>query len=97
MIRAAVKSAILKHKRKVIGILPCGGTILKSPSAAIPSTPGTTGPTKTGQYITCDLSAEILAHAKKLGIDAGITVGATARRKSWPCPRPSTTIYTPPT
>jgi 6-phosphofructokinase 1 len=100
VIRAAVKSAILKYKWKVIGIpdgfdgliwpersrelkladvsgiLPRGGTIL-----------GTTNRGNPFHYKTsdngeeCDISDQVIANARALGIDAVITIGGDGSQK----------------
>src|SRR5579871_3442464 len=102
VIRAAVKSAILKYKWKVIGIpdgfdgviwpeksreltlkdvsgiLPRGGTIL-----------GTTNRGNPFHYRTCengvevirDISDEVIANSRKLGIDAIISIGGDGSQK----------------
>jgi len=102
VIRAAVKSAILKYKWKVIGIpdgfdgviwpeksreltlkdvsgiLPRGGTIL-----------GTTNRGNPFHYRTCengvevirDISDEVIANSRKLGIDAVISIGGDGSQK----------------
>ena len=96
VIRAAVKSAILKYKWKVLGIpdgfdgliwpeksfeltlkhvsgiLPRGGTILGTTNRGNPFRFKTV---ENGQEVTRDISGNIIANAKKLGIDAVITIG----------------------
>jgi ATP-dependent phosphofructokinase / diphosphate-dependent phosphofructokinase len=96
VIRAAVKSAILKYKWKVIGIpdgfdglispeksfeltlkhvsgiLPRGGTILGTTNRGNPFQYKTV---ENGKETVRDISGDIIANAKKLGIDAVITIG----------------------
>ncbi|HEY1262148.1 MAG TPA: ATP-dependent 6-phosphofructokinase [Terriglobales bacterium] len=96
VIRAAVKSAILKYKWKVIGIpdgfdgliwpekafeltlkhvsgiLPRGGTILGTTNRG---NPFKFKSVESGKEVVRDISPEIIANAKKLGIDAVITIG----------------------
>jgi ATP-dependent phosphofructokinase / diphosphate-dependent phosphofructokinase len=102
VIRAVVKSAILKYKWKVIGIpdgfdglicperafelalksvsgiLPRGGTILGTTNRGNPFQYRTT---EDGQETVCDISDKVIANAKKLGIDAVITVGGDGSQK----------------
>ena len=96
VIRAAVKSAILKYKWKVIGIpdgfdgliwpeksyeltlkdvsgiLPRGGTILGTTNRGNPFQYCTI---ENGKEVTRDISDEVIANARKLGIDAVISIG----------------------
>jgi len=96
VIRAAVKSAILKYKWKVIGIpdgfdgliwpeksyeltlrdvsgiLPRGGTILGTTNRGNPFRYCTI---EDGKEITRDISDEVIANSRKLGIDAVISIG----------------------
>ena len=96
VIRAAVKSAILKYKWKVIGIpdgfdgliwpeksyeltlkdvsgiLPRGGTILGTTNRGNPFKYCTV---ENGKEITRDISDEVIANSRKLGIDAVISIG----------------------
>jgi len=96
VIRAVVKSAILKYKWKVIGIpdgfdgliwpeksfeltlkhvsgiLPRGGTILGTTNRGNPFQYKTV---ENGKEVTRDISGDIIANSKKLGIDAVITIG----------------------
>ena len=96
VIRAAVKSAILKHNWKVIGIpdgfdglifpdrareltlqsvsgiLPRGGTILGTTNRGNPFEYVTT---ENGVDLKRDISKQVIENAKKLGIDAVITIG----------------------
>jgi 6-phosphofructokinase 1 len=96
VIRAAVKSAILKHKWKVIGIpdgfdgliwpeksheltlkdvsgiLPRGGTILGTTNRGNPFHYRTV---ENGVETFKDISAEVIANSRKLGIDAVISIG----------------------
>jgi hypothetical protein len=102
VIRAAVKSAILKYKWKVIGIpdgsdgliwpehsfeltlksvsgiLPRGGTILGATNCGNPFHYKTV---ENGQEVVRDISDEVVANARKLGIDAVITVGGDGSQK----------------
>src|SRR3984885_14812266 len=95
-IRAAVKSAILKYKWKVIGIpdgfdgliwpeksrelglkdvsgiLPRGGTILGTTNRGDPFHYRTV---ENGVETVRNISGEVIANAKKLGIDAIISIG----------------------
>ena len=96
VIRAAVKSAILKYKWKVIGIpdgfdgliwpeksyeltlkdvsgiLPRGGTILGTTNRGNPFKYCTV---ENGKEVTRDISDEVIANSRKLGIDAVISIG----------------------
>jgi 6-phosphofructokinase 1 len=96
VIRAAVKSAILKYNWKVIGIpdgfdglifperareltlqsvsgiLPRGGTILGTTNRGNPFEYVTT---ENGVELKRDISQHVIENAKKLGIDAVITIG----------------------
>jgi ATP-dependent phosphofructokinase / diphosphate-dependent phosphofructokinase len=96
VIRAAVKSAILKYKWKVIGIpdgfdgliwpeksyeltlkdvsgiLPRGGTILGTTNRGNPFRYCTI---EDGKEITRDISDEVIANSRKLGMDAVISIG----------------------
>ena len=96
VIRAAVKSAILKFKWKVIGIpdgfdgliwpeksreltlkdvsgiLPRGGTILGTTNRGNPFKYRTM---EGGKEVTRDISDEVIANSRKLGIDAIISIG----------------------
>src|SRR6478672_907913 len=96
VIRAAVKSAILKYKWKVIGIpdgfdgliwpeksyelklkdvsgiLPRGGTILGTTNRGNPFRYCTI---EDGKEVTRDISDEVIANSRKLGIDAVISIG----------------------
>ena len=102
VIRAATKSAILKHKWKVIGIpdgfdgliwpeksfeltlervsgiLPRGGTILGTTNRGNPFSYKTE---ENGQEVVRDISDEIIANSRKLGIDAIITIGGDGSQK----------------
>ena len=102
VIRAVVKSAILKYKWKVIGIpdgfdgliwperafeltlksvsgiLPRGGTILGTTNRGNPFKYRTT---VNGEESVRDISDEVIANAKKLGMDAIITVGGDGSQK----------------
>jgi 6-phosphofructokinase len=102
VIRAAVKSAILKYHWKVIGI-PDGfdGLIwpertfeltLKSVSGILPRGGTILGPTnrgnpfqyksnEIGQEYVRDISDQVISNAKKLGMDAIITVGGDGSQK----------------
>jgi 6-phosphofructokinase len=102
VIRAAVKSAILKYHWKVIGI-PDGfdGLIwpertfeltLKSVSGILPRGGTILGPTnrgnpfqyksnENGQEYVRDISDQVISNAKKLGMDAIITVGGDGSQK----------------
>ncbi len=96
VIRAAVKSAILKYNWKVIGIpdgfdgliyperareltlqtvsgiLPRGGTILGTTNRGNPFEYITT---ENGVELKRDISEQVIENAKKLGLDAVITIG----------------------
>lgn len=96
VIRAAVKSAILKYKWKVVGIpdgfdgliwpeksyeltlqhvsgiLPRGGTILGTTNRGNPFKYSTI---EDGKEVTRDISDEVIANSRKLGIDAVISIG----------------------
>ncbi|MGH9680861.1 MAG: 6-phosphofructokinase, partial [Candidatus Acidiferrales bacterium] len=96
VIRAAVKSAVLKYKWKVIGIsdgfdgliwpeksreltlkdvsgiLPRGGTILGTSSRGDPFHYKST---VNGAEVIRDISDEVIANARNLGIDAVISIG----------------------
>ena len=102
VIRAVVKSAILKYKWKVIGILdgldaliwpersveltlksvsgilPRGGTILGTTNSGDPFQYKTV---ENGQETVRDISDEVMANARKLGMDAVITVGGDGSQK----------------
>src|SRR5438105_9637500 len=102
VIRAAVKSAVLKHNWKVIGIqdgfegliwpdkarpleladvsgiLPRGGTILGTTNRGNPFRYVTT---EDGKEITHDVSDQVIANARKLGIDALIVIGGDGTQK----------------
>src|ERR1039457_7249197 len=102
VIRAAVKSAILKYKWKVIGItdgfdglswpdrsreltlkdvggiLPRGGTILGTTNRGNPFHYKTG---ENGREVTKDISVEVIGNARKLGIDAIISIGADGSMK----------------
>ena len=102
VIRAAVKSAILKYKWKVIGIpdgfdgliwpersrelklqdvsgiLPRGGTILGTTNRGNPFQYKTI---ENGHEVVRDISDEVIANARKLGIDAIITIGGDGSQK----------------
>src|SRR5207302_7226076 len=102
VIRAAVKSAVLKHNWKVIGIqdgfegliwpdkarpleladvsgiLPRGGTILGTTNRGNPFSYVTT---ESGKEITRDVSDQVIANARKLGIDALIVIGGDGTQK----------------
>src|SRR5947207_11221730 len=102
VIRAAVKSAFLKYKWKVIGIpdgfdgliwpeksyeltlkdvsgiLPRGGTILGTTNRGNPFKYCTL---ENGKEITRDISDEVIANARKLGINAVITIGGDGSQK----------------
>jgi len=102
VIRAVVKSAILKYKWKVIGILdgldaliwpersveltlksvsgilPRGGTILGTTNSGNPFQYKTV---ENGQETVRDISDEVMANARKLGMDAVITVGGDGSQK----------------
>ncbi len=102
VIRAAVKSAILKYKWKVIGIpdgfdgliwpeksielglkdvsgiLPRGGTILGTTNRGNPFHYKTT---ENGVEVIRDISDEVMANGRKLGIDAVISIGGDGSQK----------------
>jgi ATP-dependent phosphofructokinase / diphosphate-dependent phosphofructokinase len=102
VIRAAVKSAILKYNWKVIGIpdgfdgliwpersrelklqdvsgiLPRGGTILGTTNRGNPFQYKTV---EDGHEVVRDISDEVIANARKLGIDAIITIGGDGSQK----------------
>lgn len=102
VIRAVVKSAILKYKWKVIGIpdgfdgliwpdrsveltlksvsgiLPRGGTILGTTNRGNPFQYKTV---ENGQETVRDISDEVMTNARKLGMDAVITVGGDGSQK----------------
>jgi len=102
VIRAAVKSAILKYKWKVIGIpdgfdgliwpershelalkdvsgiLPRGGTILGTTNRGNPFRYKTC---ENGQEVIRDISDQVIANQKKLGIDAIISIGGDGSMK----------------
>jgi 6-phosphofructokinase 1 len=64
--------------KSVSGILPRGGTILGTTNRGNPFQYQTV---ENGQEVVRDISDEILANAKKLGIDAIITVGGDGSQK----------------
>ncbi|MBZ5570951.1 MAG: ATP-dependent 6-phosphofructokinase [Acidobacteriia bacterium] len=102
VIRAAVKSAILKYKWKVIGIpdgfdgliwpersreltlkdvsgiLPRGGTILGTTNRGNPFHYKTT---ENGVEVVRDISDEVIANKRKLGIQAMISIGGDGSQK----------------
>jgi 6-phosphofructokinase 1 len=102
VIRAAVKSAILKYKWKVIGIpdgfdgliwpersrqltladvsgiLPRGGTILGTTNRGNPFHYKTI---ENGEEVVRDISDQVIANARALGIDAIITIGGDGSQK----------------
>jgi 6-phosphofructokinase 1 len=102
VIRAAVKSAFLKYKWKVIGIpdgfdgliwpeksfeltlkhvsgiLPRGGTILGTTNRGNPFQYKTI---EDGKEVVRDISDQVIANARKLGIDAVITIGGDGSQK----------------
>jgi len=102
VIRAAVKSAILKYKWRVVGIpdgfdgliwpersreltlqdvsgiLPRGGTILGTTNRGNPFQYKTM---EDGREVVRDISDEVIANARKLGIDAIITIGGDGSQK----------------
>jgi len=102
VIRAAVKSAILKYKWKVIGIpdgfdgliwpeksreltlkdvsgiLPRGGTILGTTNRGNPFHYRTE---ENGAEVIRDISDEVIANSRKLGIDAVISIGGDGSQK----------------
>ena len=63
---------------RVSGILPRGGTILGTTNRGNPFSYRTQ---ENGQEVVRDISDEILANAKKLGIDAIITIGGDGSQK----------------
>jgi len=102
VIRAAVKSAILKYHWKVIGIpdgfdgviwpersyplalkdvsgiLPRGGTILGTTNRGNPFQYKTL---ENGQEIIRDISGEVIANSRRMGIDATIVIGGDGSQK----------------
>jgi len=102
VIRAAVKSAILKYKWKVLGIpdafdgliwpeksreltlkdvsgiLPRGGTILGTTNRGNPFCHRIV---EHGQELIRDVSDQVIENARKLGIDAVITIGGDGSQK----------------
>jgi 6-phosphofructokinase 1 len=102
VIRAAVKSAILKYKWKVIGIpdgfdgliwpersreltlkdvsgiLPRGGTILGTTNRGDPFHYKTI---ENGHEVVRDISDQVIANSKQLGIDAIISIGGDGSMK----------------
>lgn len=102
VIRAAVKSAILKYKWKVIGIpdgfdgliwpersyeltlkhvsgiLPRGGTILGTTNRGNPFQYKSL---ENGKEVVKDISDQVIANGRKLGIDAVITIGGDGSMK----------------
>jgi ATP-dependent phosphofructokinase / diphosphate-dependent phosphofructokinase len=102
VIRAAVKSAILKYKWKVIGIpdgfdgliwpeksrelglkdvsgiLPRGGTILGTTNRGNPFHYRTM---ENGREVVRDISDEVIANSRKVGIDAVISIGGDGSQK----------------
>jgi 6-phosphofructokinase 1 len=102
VIRAAVKSAILKYKWKVLGIpdafdgliwpeksreltlkdvsgiLPRGGTILGTTNRGNPFCHRIV---ENGQELIRDVSDQVIENARKLGIDAVITIGGDGSQK----------------
>jgi len=102
VIRAAVKSAILKYKWKVIGIpdgfdgliwpeksreltlkdvsgiLPRGGTILGTTNRGDPFHYKSF---ENGKEVVRDISDEVIANSRKLGIDAVISIGGDGSQK----------------
>jgi len=102
VIRAAVKSAILKYKWKVIGIpdgfdgliwpeksreltlkdvsgiLPRGGTILGTTNRGNPFHYKTV---ENAKELVRDISDEVIANSRKLGIDAVISIGGDGSQK----------------
>jgi len=64
--------------KSVSGILPRGGTILGTTNRGNPFQYKTV---ENGQEVVRDISDEIIANAKKLGIDAIITVGGDGSQK----------------
>jgi ATP-dependent phosphofructokinase / diphosphate-dependent phosphofructokinase len=63
---------------KVSGILPRGGTILGTTNRGNPFHYKTT---KNGKEVIRDISAQVIANSKKLGIDAIITIGGDGSQK----------------
>src|SRR5205807_9142564 len=112
VIRAAVKSAILKYKWKVIGIpdgfdgliwpersrqltladgsgiLNSGGTILGTTNRGNPFHYKNI---ENGEEVVGDISDQIIANARALGIDAIITIGGRGSQQFCPDPFPSAT------
>jgi hypothetical protein len=121
VIRATVKCAILKYKRKVIGIpdgfdgliwpeksyeltlddvsgfLPRGGTILGTTNRGNPFKYCTF---ENSQEVMRDISDEVIGNARKLGIDAVVSIGGEGSQtialepfqrggRLWACPRQS--------
>ena len=91
VIRAAVKAAILKYKwkvwpeksreltlKEVSGILPRGGTILGTTNRGNPFHYQTV---ENGREVVRDISAEVIANTRKLGIDAVISIGGDGSQK----------------
>jgi ATP-dependent phosphofructokinase / diphosphate-dependent phosphofructokinase len=102
VIRAAVKSAFIKYKWKVIGIpdgfdgliwpeksyeltlkdvsgiLPRGGTILGTTNRGNPFNYRTM---ENGREVIRDISDEVIANTRKLGIDAVISIGGDGSQK----------------
>jgi 6-phosphofructokinase 1 len=102
VIRAAVKSAILKYHWQVIGIpdgfdgliwpersrqlglgdvsgiLPRGGTILGTTNRGNPFRYRTV---ENGREVTRDISAQVIANAARMGIDAIISIGGDGSMK----------------
>src|ERR1700694_2541952 len=102
VIRAAVKSAFIKYKWKVIGIpdgfdgliwpdksyeltlkdvsgiLPRGGTILGTTNRGNPFNYRTI---EDGRQVIRDISDEVIANTRKLGIDAVISIGGDGSQK----------------
>jgi phosphofructokinase-like protein len=102
VIRAAVKSAFIKYKWKVIGIpdgfdgliwpeksyeltlkdvsgiLPRGGTILGTTNRGNPFNYRTF---ENGREVIRDISDEVIANTRKLGIDAVISIGGDGSQK----------------
>jgi len=102
VIRAAVKSAVLKYKWKVIGIpdgfdgliwpeksreltlkdvsgiLPRGGTILGTTNRG---NPFHYNMVENSVEVVRDISAEVMANSRKLGIDAVISIGGDGSQK----------------
>ena len=63
---------------KVSGILPRGGTILGTTNRGNPFSYKTE---ERGEERVCDISDQVIANAKKLGIDAIITIGGDGSQK----------------